>query len=101
MYSGRAAYISGVKHQGKMPWMTISVTLARDCAMICQPCTTTRRYGSLAGQALCSESVFTLSGYLAAGGSPRAVHLRLVTCVSVTDNAKYKGVTQVISVNSC
>src|SRR5271166_5555149 len=28
-YSGRAAYISGVKHQGKMPWMIISGTLAR------------------------------------------------------------------------
>jgi hypothetical protein len=29
MYSGLAAYSSGVKHQGKMPWMIISVTLPR------------------------------------------------------------------------
>jgi hypothetical protein len=56
MYSGRDAYSSGVKHQGKIPAMTISVVLSRPPAMICQLSTTTRRNGSLACQELCSDS---------------------------------------------
>ena len=43
MYSGLAAYSSGVKHQGKMPWMTMSVTLSSALAMVRQPSATTRR----------------------------------------------------------
>ncbi|HEX6452973.1 MAG TPA: hypothetical protein VF060_26380 [Trebonia sp.] len=40
MNSGRDAYISGVKHQGKMPWMINSVTLPSALAIIRQPSTT-------------------------------------------------------------
>jgi hypothetical protein len=65
MYSGRAAYVSGVKHQGKIPCTIISGTLARAWAMICQPWTTTRRNGSVASHALCSDRDFTRSGVLA------------------------------------
>ncbi len=71
-YSGRAAYISGVKHHGKTPWMIISGTLARAWAMICQLWTTARRNGSLAVQALCRDSEATRSGYLAASHMPAA-----------------------------
>jgi hypothetical protein len=59
-----------VKQNGKMPWMTISVTLARAWAMTCQTSTMTRRNGSVLSQALCSCSVFTRSGYLAASQVP-------------------------------
>ena len=40
--------------------------------MIRQPCTMTRRNGSVLSQALCSDSVFTVSGYLAASHMPAA-----------------------------
>ena len=72
MYSGRAAYSSGVKHHGKIPLITMSVTLPSACARICQPSTTVRRNGSVAGQALCRDSDATRSGYLAASHMPVA-----------------------------
>ena len=56
MYSGLAAYSSGVKHQGKMPWMIISVTLPRPLAIVCQPSTTALRNGSLLVQPLCRDN---------------------------------------------
>src|SRR5690348_4084421 len=63
MYSGRAAYSSGVKHQGKMPRMVISATLGKALAMVCQPSTTVFTKRSLFGQLLCRESDFTFAGY--------------------------------------
>ena len=72
MYSGRAAYSSGVKHHGKIPAITISVTLSRPRAMIRQVSTTERRNGSLALQALCSDSDLTLAGCRAASHMPTA-----------------------------
>ena len=66
MYSGRAAYNSGVKHHGKMPLITMSVTLPSAWAMIRQPSTTAARKGSVAGQALCNDRDLTRAGYLAA-----------------------------------
>jgi len=72
MYSGRAAYSSGVKHQGKIPLITMSVMLLSACAMIRQPSTTTRTNGSVLGQALCSERDFTRAGCLAASHIPVA-----------------------------
>ena len=50
----------------------MSVTLPSPLAMVRQPSTTTRRYGSVAGQALCSERVFTSDGCLAASHMPVA-----------------------------
>src|SRR6478672_11483774 len=38
--SGFSAYISGVKHHGKMPWITVSATLPRARAMTCELLTT-------------------------------------------------------------
>ena len=69
-YSGRAAYSSGVRQKGKIDWMTISVTLSRALATIRQPSTMTLRNGSVLSQALCSDSVFASSGYLAASHVP-------------------------------
>ena len=69
MYSGFAAYSSGVKHQGKMPWITMSVVLPRAFAMVCQVWTTARRYGSV--QPLCSERDRTSDGCFAASQSGR------------------------------
>jgi len=70
--SGFSAYISGVKHQGKMPWITVSATLPRLRAMTCQLFTTTARKGSVLAQALWSEREATRSGYLAANHIPAA-----------------------------
>ena len=70
--SGFSAYISGVKHHGKMPWITMSGTLPRARAMTCQPFTTTARNGSVFAQALWSDSEATRSGYLAASHIPTA-----------------------------
>ena len=53
--------------------MTISGMLPRPFAMDCQPCTMTFRKGSVIGRQLCSESVFTWSGYLPASGKPVVV----------------------------
>ena len=33
-YSGRSAYISGVKQNGKMPWITMSATVGSDLASV-------------------------------------------------------------------
>jgi len=49
-----------------MPRITISVTLPSPLAITRHPSTTVRRNGSVLGQALCSDSVFTFSGCLAA-----------------------------------
>jgi hypothetical protein len=55
-----------VKHQAKMPAMIMSAMLLRPRAITRQPSTTVRGNASLFGQALCSESVLSRSGYLAA-----------------------------------
>src|SRR6266542_1776913 len=65
MYSGLAAYSSGVKHQGKMPRITMSVTLPSPLASSRQLSTTVRRNGSVLGRALCRDSVLTFSVWLA------------------------------------
>src|SRR5690242_15698482 len=72
MYSGLAAYSSGVKHQGKMPRMVISATLGKALAMVCQPSTTVFMKRSVFGQLLCRESDFTFAGYFAASHVPTA-----------------------------
>src|SRR4029077_14596324 len=72
MYSGLAEYSSGVKHQGKMPWMIISVTLPRPLAIVCQPSTTALRNGTFLVHPLCRDSDFTRWGYLAASHNPVA-----------------------------
>src|SRR5712692_6903856 len=72
MYSGLAAYSSGVKHQGKMPRMTISGTFPTALAVTCHPSTTVLRKGSVFVHPLCSDNDLTLSGYLAASHMPVA-----------------------------
>src|SRR6516225_8976705 len=72
MYSGLAAYSSGVKHHGKMLRITISATLANALAVTCHPSTTVWRNGSVFAHALCRDKDLTLSGYLAASHMPTA-----------------------------
>src|SRR5271166_5666166 len=55
-----------------MPWITMSVTLPRPLAMVCQPCTTTLRNGSVLVQPLCSDSDLTFCGCLTASHMPVA-----------------------------
>src|SRR5258708_34163525 len=66
MYSGLAAYSSGVKHQRKIPRMTISGTLPRPCAITCQLSTAALRKGSVLVHALWRDNDLILSGYFAA-----------------------------------
>ena len=50
----------------------MSVTLSSAFAVVRQPSTTTRRYGSVAVHTLCSDRDFTSDGYLAASQVPTA-----------------------------
>src|SRR5262252_3040126 len=72
MYSGLAAYNSGVKHHGKMLRITISGTLPNALAVTCHPSTTVLRNGSVFAHALCRDNDLTLLGYLAASHMPVA-----------------------------
>src|SRR5260370_16855867 len=72
IYSGFAAYSSGVKHHGKIARITISGTLASALAVTCQLATTVFIKGSVFGQPLCSPSDLTFAGCLAASHMPIA-----------------------------
>ena len=70
--SGRSAYISGVKQNGKMPWMTASATAAARRAQGPPHLDDRPQEGSLGSQALCSDSERTRSGWRAARCMPTA-----------------------------
>src|SRR5262245_26369601 len=72
IYSGLAAYSSGVKHHGKMLRIIISGTLPNALAVTCHPSTTVLRNGSVLAHALCTDNDLTLRGYLAASHRPMA-----------------------------
>src|SRR6185437_11273328 len=72
MYSGLAAYSSGVKHHGNIAWMNVSETLDSALAAVCQLSSTVFMYRSVLGQQLCTDSDFTFAGYFAANHNPTA-----------------------------
>ncbi len=59
MYSGLAAYSSGVGHHGKMLRITISGTLPNALAVTCHPSTTVLRNESVFAHALCRDRTMT------------------------------------------
>src|SRR5690242_4797190 len=72
MYSGRAAYSSGVKHQGNIARMSVSETLASALAVDCQLSSTVFMKRSVLGQQLWTASDFTLAECFTASHSPTA-----------------------------
>src|SRR5690242_4622194 len=100
MYSGFAAYSSGVKHQGKIPRTVVSGTLFNAFAITCQPSSTVLISGSVFVQLLCSESESTFSGCFAASHIPTAEPSdNPITCARWTPVACINAATSSASVS--